>query len=577
MEVLDLVFTIFTMLGGLAVFMFGMKVMGDNLERAAGDRMKKLFARVSNNRFKGVGIGIAVTAIIQSSSATTVMLVGFVNVGLMTLPQAAAIIMGSNIGTTVTAQLASLQAFNITAIMSAIAAVAYFVMLFTKKKNVERVSLIFVGLGMLFIGLSLMSSSMKTLAVNPDGTPSSFANFMLEGFTNPILAVLAGLVFTAIIQSSSAATGILLSLAAAGVVKFETGMFMILGMNIGTCVTALLACIGTSTNAKRTAVMHLMIKTIGVIVFFVPLLIFKDQIAAFFMQTGGTASENEVLQRAIANFHTSFNVLVTALILPFVNHIVAFSKLIVRDKDDGEGNNAHKLVYLDDRILQTPPIAVSQVMKEVRHMGDLAGENLMLALEALVTGDITMEKNFREREQLLNFLNREIPRYLVQISALDISVADSKVIGSLYHVVNDMERIGDYAEDMFDFACKMSEESIQFSKEAIEDIADAKERLNLLMRDAFYVFSNRSVEMIREVDRREQEIDDIKDRMGEAHIQRLNEGRCTAESGSIYLSLSSQIERVADHLTNVAYSIRDHKDSPKTTHHSTAEWQGETL
>ncbi len=549
---MDAIFNIFTMLGGLAVFMYGMKIMGDSLENLAGDKVKTLFNKVSNSRIKGVAIGTGVTAIIQSSSATTVMLVGFVNIGMLSLLQATAIIMGSNIGTTITAQLSSLSALNVTAVMSCLAFVGLVLVMFSKKDSRQKLGVIFLGLGMLFIGLSLMGGAMKKFAFDGSGNPSAFAQFMLTSFTNPVLNIILGALFTAIIQSSSAATGILISFASANVITFDMAIFMVLGTNIGTCITAILASIGTSTNAKRTAAIHLMFNIIGTAVMLIPIFIFRSQIS-----TGLLAFSGGILERAIANFHTIFNILVTIILLPFAKQMVHVAELIIPDKTKEEKTNSKqtRLYYLDERILQTPPIACQQVVAEVENMGVIAKENLKYSLEMLLTKDKSKRDYIVSNEKILNYLNREIANYLVKISALDISAKDSQTIGSLFHVVSDIERIGDYAENVMDFADKMIEENINFTDRAVMDIEDLAKKLDVMFEIAITALAKRDRTLIPRVQVMEDEVDKIKELMETSHIKRLNEGECSVEGGAIYLSLASQLERVADHMLNVAKSV----------------------
>ena len=554
---MDAIFQIFMMLGGLAVFMYGMKIMGDSLENLAGDKVKTMFGKVSGSKLKGIGIGLGVTAIIQSSSATTVMLVGFVNIGVLTLTQSAAIIMGSNIGTTVTAQLSSLSALNITALMSLVAFIGMALVMFSKKESKQKLGIILLGLGMLFIGLSLMSGSMKSFALDSAGNPTPFAEFMLSSFTNPFVNILCGALFTAVIQSSSAATGILITFASAGVINFDTAMFMILGTNIGTCITAIIASIGTSTNAKRAAGIHLLFNVIGTVIMIGPFLLFRDQISRGLMAMSGG-----VLERAIANFHTIFNIVVTAVLYPFMGMLVKLSTFLIKEKVVTD-TAPTRLYYLDQRMLQAPAIAVSQVVSEVDNMGSIAKVNLKWSLDMIAKSDLSRESEVKENEKTLNYLNKEITKYLIKISALNISEKDSKVVGSLFHVVSDIERIGDYAENAMQFARKMKEEGIVFSEKANEEIIDLQEKLMKMHDSVMEVFTKRDTSLIPDIEKMEEEIDEIKDLMENMHIERLNEGKCTVVAGSIYLSLASQLERVADHMLNIAYSVKRQKYKKK--------------
>lgn len=559
MSALEVVYSVFAMCGGLAVFMFGMKVMGDNLERVAGGKMRGLLGKVSNNRFVGVGIGTAVTMLIQSSSATTVMLVGFVNVGIMSLMQATSVIMGANIGTTITAQIASLGAYkdviNITAIFSLIALAGVFMNMFSSKDKIKRVGTIMAGLGMLFIGLELMSASMSQFR-EIDG----FKNF-IGGITSPFLLILIGMIFTAIIQSSSAATGILIPMVGTGLMGIGPALFFVLGTNIGTCITALFASIGANVNGKRTAFIHFLFNIIGVIVFTIILLCLQTPIIHFLQMISGDAAE-----RQLANFHTIFNVLVTAILLPFVKIIVKISEKVIREKklpeaEKSSASRNRELQFIDERLLETPPVAVAQTVKEVARMNMLARENLDLAINCLFHFDQQSIDKIADTEATIDYLNRTLTAFLVKITSLDISEQDEKLIGSLYHVISDIERIGDYATNVQEYAEKMQSQSITFSEDAVSDVKSMYEKVSLLYRDVMYIFEKRDANMLTEVARREQEIDIMKLEMSDSHIERLHRGECSAESGALYLSLASNLERVADHLTNIAYSIRSYTGS----------------
>lgn len=552
------VYPVFMMLGGLAVFMFGMKMMGDNLERVAGGKMRRLLGKFTNNKFAGVGVGCAVTCLIQSSSATTVMLVGFVNVGILSLVQAVPIIMGANIGTTITAQIASLSsvggAVNVTAIFALFACVGVFLTMFSAKDGVKRLGMIMAGLGMLFIGLGLMSDSMRGFS-EIESVKQGIASI-----ANPFLLVFIGMIFTAVIQSSSAATGILISLVSAGLMGIDAALFFVLGTNIGTCITAMLASIGTNLNARRTAVIHLLFNVVGTVIIFIPMFFLRTQVAVMLQAISG-----DLLARQLANFHTIFNVLSTVLLLPFTKGLVFLSEKLVREKkltpEQLAKQKGNQLEFLDERFLDTPPIAVAQALKEVTRMGQLASENLEYAVGMLF--DYTPEKleQVNKNEERIDFLNRGITAFLVQISSLDLPNNDEKIIGTLYHVVSDIERIGDYAVNVSEYAEKMQREGIAFSEDARNDVAEMYSKVKLLYRDTMYTFERRDKKMLPEIARREDEIDSLKLLMADNHVARLNKGLCTAESGAIYLSLSSNLERVADHLTNVAYSIRSYTGS----------------
>lgn len=555
MQVLQTVYKVFSMLGGLAIFMVGMKLMGESLETIAGNEMNKMFEKVSNNRFKGFLIGLGVTSVIQSSSATSVMLVGFVNVGFLTLIQATPILLGAIVGTTVTAQISSLSAFNITAILSLVAAVGAVFYLFAKNDRAKHVGAIFLGFGMLFIGLSLMSSSMKSIAFDDSGAPTAFAAFMLS-FENPFLGVISMVLFTAIIQSSSAATGVLVALATAGVlVNPISTMYMVLGTHIGTCITAILASIGTTINARRTAIINLLVNIFGTIVWIIILLFFANPIASVVMNISGK------MERFVANFHTISNLFVALFMLPLVKPMVKLTELLVKEnKRHPSQNSSKRLYYLDERIMHTPSLAVAQSLAEVKNMADLSYYNLMRAIDMVLTEDDNLATEIIANEEKINYLNLEITNYLIKFASLDLSAKDDHIIGSLFHVVSDIERIGDYAENVMKFANRMKKEEQTFSSEAKSEIEDAKELLQTLYKDTMAAFMKRDKSLLKEVDATEHKVDQMKALMQKMHIMRLNNGTCTAEAGAVYLSLSSQLERVADHMTNIAYSIVPYKD-----------------
>jgi phosphate:Na+ symporter len=545
MDPLTAIFNVCKLLGGLAVFMYGMKIMGDSLERVAGNNMIKLLSKVSNNRFSGVGVGLGVTAIMQSSSALTVMLVGFVNIGVMTLTQATAIIMGSNIGSTLTLQITSLKAyFDVTAVVSLFAVFGLFLNMFSKKNTLQRVGIILVGLGMIFIGLDFMGTSVE-----------SFQEPLKGFFTmidNPFLLILFGAVFTGIIQSSAAATIIVANFAMQGAISVESALFAVMGMNIGTCVTALLACIGTSVNARRTAIIHLVFNIIGtVIVTALFFIVGAGNVMSLIYAVSGSGAEYAI--RQIANFHTLFNIFTTILLLPFVKQLVTLSKFLIRGKDPKE--NAFHLKYVDERVLTTPPVAVSQMKKEVLNMAELAKSNLDIAFDAILSGSLAKDPELVKREEEVNFLNKAITGFLVRISSLDIGYKDELIIGSYFNVVTDIERLGDHAVNIMEFARRCQAENIKFSDGAAADIQRYERLLGDLYAEAMNVFTRLQVSGMALVNQYEDRSDRLKESMSNAHIDRLNKKECSPESGAVYLGLAGNFERIADHLTNVAESI----------------------
>lgn len=546
MSTIDIIENLFLMVGGIAVFMYGIKLMGDSLENFAGNKMRKLLGRMTSNPIKGVGVGATVTAIIHSSSAVTVMVVGFVNVGLMNLNQAAAIIMGANIGTTITAQIMAISGieggFNITSIIYLLSGIGLMVSLMAKRDKVKVAGGFVFGTGLIFVGLDLMSGAMSQFRSAP-------AFIQILKYHNPIVLLLAGVVITAIIQSSAAMTGIVLALAGQGMLGIANAFYIILGANIGTCITAIMASMGASANGKRAATIHLFFNVIGAAIFFVPMLLFENQVHNFFVKISGNN-----LQWQISNFHTLYNVSTTLILLPFIKQLVALSNFLVKDKA-GEVVEG-KLTYLDERMLETPSIAVANLKKEIVSMANLAFINLKRSIDMLLSGDLSDASSALRAEEHINFLNKEITAFLVKISSKDITDNDEKLIGSYYHVVSDIERIGDYAENMVNFTEKMQREEIAFSDEAKAEIADVFDKITDLFNNTIKAFEYRDTTLLKVIIEREDEIDESKRKMSQAHIERLHKGLCTPESGAIYLSISSNLERIADHMTNIAYSTK---------------------
>ncbi len=553
MSGLDIFYQICLLLGGLAVFMYGMKLLGDGLEGLAGNKIKSLLGKATANRFAGVAVGTGVTAIIQSSSATTVMLVGFVNVGLMTLTQAASVILGANIGTTITLQIISLKAyFNVTAIVSMFAAVGLFMTLFAKRKRTEKIGVILIALGMLFVGLDFMSSATAAFEDLP-----AFIN-LFNSVTNPLLLILIGLVFTAIIQSSSAATTILAGLVAASGMNIECAFFAIFGMNIGTCVTAILASIGTNVNARRTAFFHLLVNVIACIVFGLMLYFFTDPILQFFTWISGTDST-----RLLANFHTIFNVCMTIMLLPFLKLLVKFTEKVISGKEPKQ--EGFHLYYLDTRLLETPPVAVSEAVEETHNLAAIVERNLNMAVDAFFTGNVTTEPQIRKTEEEVDFLTDGITKFLVKISSLDITYNDEKLIGTLYHVVTDLERVGDYADNMINYAVKMHDNGWSLSEGAMREVREMYELVMEHFRLSMEAHRTGNLLLLNKVAEVEDLIDDKKASMSASHVRRLNKGTCSAEVGAIFLSVASNFERIADHMTNVAFSIKDYTKTKPVT------------
>lgn len=544
---------VFFMLGGIAVMMFGMRTMGANLERIAGNNMKKLLGRITNNKLMGVGIGAAVTAIINSSAATTVMLVGFVNIGLITLTQAAAVIMGANIGTTITAQILSLsgtEGVDVAAIAALVAAAGMIMALFFRKDKINKIGFILLGLGFIFVGLRIMSVSVNEIIYDESTLRPLFSNiFQRDHF--PLLLILIGIVLTALIQSSAAVTGILIAIG--GALKLQTAVFIILGSNIGTCVTAIISSVGTSTSAKRTAIIHLLFNLFGCLICIAPLWIWGKEFGSF-MQTISGAS----VERQIANFHTLFNIITTLILIPFTNVLVTLAtKIIPEHKRLSESRFVFN--YIDERLLETPPIAVGNTKLEIVRMADIAKENINLCVNMLVTGDESQIETIKENEKVLDYLNKHITEFLTKLSGKNLSLLDEKKVGSYYHVVIDLERVGDYAENIMEYAQQLKEGSLSLSDEAKEELRTLIGMINELHAQSLVAFDKRDFGILNKVDEIEQKIDVYTEELEVKHVERLKQGVCSAQAGSIYLQTVSNLERVGDHITNMAFSIRQYR------------------
>ena len=532
---------ILALLAGSGVFMAGMNMLSSNLEKIAGNKMKSLLGKISNNRFAGVGIGASVTAIIQSSAATTVMAIGFVNAGVMTLMQATAIIMGANIGTTVTGLLVSLSSFDISLYFSVFTFIGI-MMMFIKNDKVKIIGGILAGLGLLFVGLDLMSNAFNDPAIK---------EFFIKIFTSinfPLLLILCGIVFTALLQSSSDATGLVIVMVGNGAIDVSSALFIILGSNIGTCVTAIIASIGTTTNAKRTAFIHLAFNVIGTIIFTIFIWIFTPYIVSFL---DAIFPNNGEMQ--IALFHIIFNVTTTLLLLPFIKWLVRLAELVIREKKK-ESAPAFTLKYVDDRLLTTPPIALMQVKKEVEYMASLANENLERSFDVIFLKDKTKIDKVYEVEEHINFMNNALTKYLIKLSSL-VNSDEEKIIGSYFHVLNDIERIGDHAENFLEVGIKLIENNLSFSKEGEEEVKTMYSKVLAMYDLAIEGFDDVKKNHLKELDKYEQQLDDMKDDLSSSHFDRLADGKCSIEMGDMFYSIISGLERVGDHLVNVGYSI----------------------
>ena len=534
------------LLAGVGIFIVGMNFMSEALEKSAGEGMKKLLGKISNNRFSGVGIGAGVTALIQSSSATSVMVIGLVNAGVMTLMQATPIIMGANIGTTITGVLVALKNdyFNMLMYLSAFAGV---MMGFFKKEKIKIAGLLFSGLGLIFVGLNIMSSEQ---AFGNPLVESMFQNiFSVINF--PLLLIFVGVIFTALIQSSSAATGVVITMVGTGILPLELALFIVLGANIGTCVTALLASVGASANAKRVALIHFTFNVIGTVLFTAVVWVFKGpMVNALVSLFPGT--DPMALQMRVSFFHVIFNVSTTCVLLPFVSQLVQYSCRIIKDKKEIEAE--HSLKFIDDRLLTMPPVALMQVKKEIDYMFSLVKDNISLSFEAMSQGNTAKADVIFKNEAIIDFTNGALTRFLIKLSP-SVEQSDEQVIGSYFHVLNDLERIGDHAENFYEIAAEMSAKKISFSEKARKDIGAMCDKVTQMLILAKDAFDNLNRAELPDLAALENEVDTMKKELTASHFARLAEGDCSMDVSPYYSSAVAGLERVADHLVNVGYSI----------------------
>ena len=553
-EILQLIYSLIWLLAGVGIFIVGMNFMGDALEKSAGSGMKRLLEKISNNRISGVGIGAGVTAIIQSSSATSVMVIGLVNAGVMTLMQATPIIMGANIGTTITGVIVALKNdyFNMIMYLLAFAGV---MMSFFKKEKIKIAGSLCCGLGLIFVGLEVMSSE------------QAFGNPLVEKlFINifrtidfPLLLIFVGIIFTALIQSSSAATGVVITMVGAGILSLDLALFIVLGANIGTCVTALLASVGANANSKRVALIHFTFNVIGTAIFTAIIWLFKDNVVNLLVSIL-PGEDIMSAQMRLSVFHVIFNLSTTCMLLPFVKHLVKLSCMIIKDKN--ENAECLTLKYVDDRLLSMPPVALMQVKKEMDYMLSLVEENTALAFVAMETGSAEHSEHIRTNEDIINFTNSALTQFLIKLS-VNVEESDEKVIGSYFHVLNDLERIGDHAENFHEIGVEMIDKNISFSPKALGGITMMRDRIMQMFDISKEIFENLDKEKLPDLTVLEQGVDDMKREFIASHFARLAEGNCSVDVSPYYSSVITGLERVADHLVNVGYSIMNPTGSQK--------------
>ena len=539
--------TILTMAGGLGLFLFGMELMSDSIEKVAGARLRRILEIFTTNRFMGMIVGIIFTGIIQSSSACTVMVVSFVNSGLMNLYQAAGVILGANIGTTITSQLVS---FNLSKIAPLILLVGVVVMMFTKKEKVRKVAEVVVGFGILFVGLSTMSHAMANMKNEPQVVN------LLMSLKNPFLATLMGFALTAIIQSSSVTVSIVLLLANQDLLPLPITLYIILGCNIGACATAMLASMTGKKDAKRAALIHLLFNIIGTVIIYIALFVAGDQIVELIKSI---SADNG---RFVANAHTLIKIAQVIMLFPFTGWLVKMTYLIVPGEDQKVGyRESYQLKYIGDKVVFNPATAVVEVIKELERMASLAEENLNRAMNALITLDEEDIEEVYEVEKNINFLNHAITDYLVKINQTTLPIEDLNSLGALFHVVNDIERIGDHAENVADAARQRKEEGVSISKEAQKELGDMLEMVNKIIRYAVEMFAKSDESHMQEIVTLEDQVDEKERELQKKHVERLTKGECSPEAGMIFSDIVSGLERVADHATNIAFAITTEEDA----------------
>lgn len=532
--------------GGLGLFLLGMKMMSESIEKSAGDKLRKILEFFTKNKFAGIIVGIVFTGIVQSSSACTVMVVSFVNSGLMNLYQAVGVIFGANIGTTVTSQLIS---FNLSKYAPLFLLLGVIMIMFFKKEAVVKFGDVLVGFGVLFQGLSLMSQSMEGLKGSPQIAE------LFASLTNPFLAVLVGFIVTSIIQSSSVTVSIVLLLAQQGLLNLPICLFIILGCNMGSCVTALIASLAGMKDAKRAAMIHFLFNLVGSVVVFLILIL------------AGTPIINLILNlshddpgRFVANSHTIIKAFQVIILLPFTNLLVKATYLVVPGKDEKVGyRDNFQLQHIGDKVVFNPATAVVEVVNEIERMASLSSDNLNRAMNALVTLDDEDIQEVYRVEENINFLSHSITDYLVKINQTTLPIEDLKSIGALFHVVNDIERIGDHAVNVADAAKLRKERDVKFSQQSFDELAKMMELINKNMYYAIEVFAHHGEQYLKEVDALEEQVDQMEEAIQIAHVQRMSRNECTPQAGMLFSDIVSGLERVSDHATNVAYAMTKEK------------------
>lgn len=547
MGAMDYFLAVISLLAGLGAFLLGFKILSDNIEKLATNKLRRWFDKTSKSRFAGVGIGAGVTAIIQSSSATTVMVVGFVNVGLMSLFQATAVIMGANIGTTVTAYFSVIADIPFIEIITVFTCVGIFMDMLCKKDKSKTIGMMLAGLGLVFLGLQFMGMAMDDFA------QQEVVKDFLLGVDNRLVLLLAGIIITGIVQSSSAVTTLIVQMVGAGLVignPANSGvLFLVLGTNIGTCVTALLSSIGANTNAKRAALIHLMFNVFGTVLFSIFLLCWPGFLDA---TLGKWFANDPGLQ--IALFHTFFNCVCTCLFLPFVNVFVTVATKLIRERKGAQQAEEGGLL-LDDRLIKSPSVALNQANKAASRMAELAMQSLHTAFEGFVAGNESAKEEVEKINQRVAEMERAIVAYLIKISAQDVSLSDEKLISAVHHATSDIIRISELADNITKYTRNCKRDGIEFSAGVIKSLQEMYDKIAALYQKTIDVFDKKDITAIRAVDAMEDQVDAARKEMVKDHIRRLNEGKCKPASSGVFINLVGNLERAADHLTYVAHAF----------------------